>query len=104
MSKAKRAGFSGERLRLLDRVLREEYVEAGQVPNALIQIWRRGELVHASTAGYLDVEQKTPIRDDAIFRIYSMTKPITGTALLMLMEEGKIDLEDEVSRFIPSWK
>jgi len=104
MSKAKRAGFSGERLRLLERVLREDYLATGDVPNAMIQVWRRGELVHHSANGFLDVEARTTIREDAIFRIYSMTKPITGTAILMLMEDGKIDLDDEVSRFIPSWK
>ncbi|HEY0853511.1 MAG TPA: serine hydrolase domain-containing protein [Devosia sp.] len=97
------AGFSAERLGRLDRVLKQHYVEAGDIPNAAIQIWRGGELAHSGMWGWLDVERRTPIREDAIFRIYSMTKPITGVALLMLMEEGLIDLDDDVSRFIPAF-
>jgi CubicO group peptidase (beta-lactamase class C family) len=103
MSAAARAGFSAERLNVLDRVLREDYVERGEVPNAAIQVWRRGELAHAGLWGHADIESRTPLREDSIFRIYSMTKPITGVAILMLMEQGLLDLEDEVSRFIPAF-
>jgi len=98
-----KAGFSAERLGRLDRVLREDYVASGEVPNAMIQIWRGGELAHGGMWGFMDVERGTPIRDDAMFRIYSMTKPITGAAVLILMEDGKIDLDDEVIRFIPGF-
>src|SRR5690606_5813426 len=93
------AGFSAERLGQLDRVLKEHYVERGEIPNATIQVWRGGELAHGGQWGWMDVERRTPIREDAIFRIYSMTKPITGVALLMLMEAGLIDLDDEVARY-----
>jgi CubicO group peptidase (beta-lactamase class C family) len=103
MSAAARAGFSAQRLQLLDRVLREDYVERREVPNAMIQVWRRGELAHQGMWGHMDLEHGTPIREDAIFRIYSMTKPITGAAILMLMEDGLLDLEDEVARFIPAF-
>jgi CubicO group peptidase (beta-lactamase class C family) len=96
-------GFSSERLSHLDRVLREDYVASGELPNAMIEIWRGSERVHTGMSGWMDVERGTPIREDAIFRIYSMTKPITGVALLMLMEEGLIDLDDDVSRFIPAF-
>jgi CubicO group peptidase (beta-lactamase class C family) len=103
MSVAERAGFSAERLQRLDRVLREDYVGRSEVPNAMIQVWRRGELAHQGMWGSMDLERGTPIREDAIFRIYSMTKPITGAAILMLMEEGLLDLDDDVSRFIPAF-
>jgi len=103
MTAAARAGFSAERLQVLDRVLREDYVERGEVPNAMVQVWRGGELAHAGMWGHADREAGTPIREDAIFRIYSMTKPITGVAILMLMEQGLLDLDDEVSRFIPAF-
>jgi len=103
MTAAARAGFSAERLQVLDRVLAEDYVERGEVPNAMVQVWRGGELAHSGLWGHADREAKTPIREDAIFRIYSMTKPITGVAVLMLMEQGLLDLDDEVSRFIPAF-
>jgi len=103
MSAAARAGFSAERLQTLDRVLREDYVERGEVPNAMVQVWRHGELAHQGMWGHADIEQGTPIRDDSIFRIYSMTKPITGVAILMLMEQGRLDLDDDVARFIPAF-
>ena len=103
MSAAARAGFSAERLQVLDRVLREDYVERGEVPNAMIQVWRRGELAHAGHWGHADREAGTPVREDSIFRIYSMTKPITGVAILMLMEQGLLDLDDDVARFIPAF-
>jgi CubicO group peptidase (beta-lactamase class C family) len=101
MSAAANLGFSAERLSTLDRVLSEDYVQRGDVPCAAIQVWRGGELAHAGAWGHADRESGAPIRDDSIYRIYSMTKPITGTAILMLMEDGAIDLDDDVARFIP---
>lgn len=98
------AGFSPERLSRLDRVLERDYIDRHEVPCIDLRIWRRGGMVHSFRAGWMEVERGAPLREDAIYRIYSMTKPITGVAILLLMEEGKIDLEDEVSRFIPSWK
>lgn len=104
MSKPERVGLSRERLAILDRHLREAYVDGGRLPGTLTQIWRRGELAHVGMSGMMDRERATPMREDAIFRIYSMTKPITAVALLMLMEEGRIGLDDDVVRYIPSWK
>ncbi|MGZ5937422.1 MAG: serine hydrolase domain-containing protein, partial [Rhizomicrobium sp.] len=68
------------------------------------QVWRRGELAHNGMAGSMDLERKKPWREDAIVRIYSMTKPITSVALMMLVEEGKLGLEDNVHTHIPSWE
>src|SRR5579862_4737091 len=104
MSKPKSAGFSSSRLATLDRVMKERYVDGGFLPGILTQIYRRGELAHTGMAGMMDIERKKPMREDAIFRIYSMTKPITSVALMMLVEEGAIGLDDAVHTYIPSWK
>ncbi|MEO6396201.1 MAG: serine hydrolase domain-containing protein [Devosia sp.] len=97
------AGFSADRLALLDRVLKERYVDAGLLPGTLIQIWRRGELAHTALCGVVDTERQKPMHEDAIFRIYSMTKPVVGVALLILMEEARIALRDEVARYVPQF-
>jgi CubicO group peptidase (beta-lactamase class C family) len=93
-------GFSGERLARIPRFL-EDQVAAGHLPGALTLIWRRGGVAHSSMVGQMDMGRATPMRADAIFRLYSMTKPVTAVALLMLMEEGRIALDDPVARFIP---
>ena len=94
-------GFSGDRLARLPRYF-EAQIEAGLLPGALAMIWRRnGSIVTAR--GSMDLARSAPIRVDTIFRLYSMTKPITAVALLMLMEEGKIALDDPVAKFIPEF-
>jgi CubicO group peptidase (beta-lactamase class C family) len=67
-------------------------------------IFRRGALAHTGLSGSMDLERDKPMREDAIFRIYSMSKPITAVALMMLAEEGLIGLDDDVATHIPSWK
>jgi CubicO group peptidase (beta-lactamase class C family) len=67
-------------------------------------VFRRGELVHTGMAGHMDLARDKPMAEDAIFRIYSMTKPITAVALMMLVEEGALGLDDAVATHIPSWK
>ena len=104
MTKPESAGFSSSRLKTLDQVMKSRYVDSGILPGTLTQIYRKGECVHTSAAGVMDIERNKPMREDAIFRIYSMTKPITAVALMMLAEEGKIGLEDDVHTHIPSWK
>jgi len=104
MSAAERVGLSPARLANLDRMLKEKYVDRGRLPGTLTQVWRRGELAHTSMIGSMDLERGKPMREDAIFRIYSMTKPITAVALMMLVEEGRIGLGDDVATYIPSWK
>ena len=78
-------------------------MDQDQLPGALTLIWRRGQLAYSSLVGQMDLGRATPMRADAIFRLYSMTKPITVVALLMLMEEGRIALDDPVTRFIPGF-
>ena len=63
---------------------------------------RKGELAFAETCGKADVERNKPMRPDTIFRIYSMTKPLTSTAIMMLYEEGRFQLDDPISKFIPA--
>ena len=104
MGSAERAGMSPQRLAVLDRIMKERYVDSGALPGIQILIHRDGELAHTSVAGVMDIERAKPIHDDAIFRIYSMSKPITAVALMMLVEEGKLGLEDDVHAHIPSFE
>ena len=80
-----------------------DYVEAGHAPGFVTLVARDGQVVHLECCGYRDVEARLPMREDTIFRIYSMTKPITSVALMMLYERGKFQLHDPVSRFIPAF-
>jgi CubicO group peptidase (beta-lactamase class C family) len=104
MTTAERVGLSSERLALLDRVMKERYVDSATLPGFHAMIYRDGELAHDSCVGMMDIERATPVGDDTIFRIYSMSKPITAVALMMLVEEGKLGLDDDVHVHIPSWK
>jgi CubicO group peptidase (beta-lactamase class C family) len=104
MPKPEALGFSSARLAHLDRFLKERYIETGKLAGTQVMIARRGEIVHQSIAGLADRERNTPVRDDTIFRIYSMSKPITSVAFMMLVEEGLVALDDPVHRFIPSWR
>ena len=97
-------GMSGERLARIDRFLVERYVGAGKLPGAQLLVARDGRVVHQTLLGHADLEAGRPLREDAIVRIYSMTKPITSVAFMMLVEEGKVALDDPVHRFIPSWR
>ena len=96
-------GFDPRRLQRMDEAIARNYVETGAIPGALTMVWRKGELVWRSTSGMIDLGRGLPVREDSIFRLYSMTKPITAVALLMLMEEGQIGLDDPVSRYIPGF-
>jgi CubicO group peptidase (beta-lactamase class C family) len=101
---AEGAGMSARRLQAMEAWLNERYVAAGRLPGTVTQVYRRGRLVHASVLGSMDRERGRPMREDAIFRIYSMTKPITSVAFMTLVERGLVGLDDPVSRFIPGWK
>lgn len=95
-------GVDPDRLARIDAVT-HDYVDSGKFPCVQFVLARRGEVVHHDLYGHADVEDGRPIRDDSIYRIYSMTKPITSVALMMLYEEGKVLLENPVSRFIPAF-
>src|SRR5437899_2676652 len=97
-------GLSGERLARIDRHLQENYIEPGKIAGAVMLVARRGKIAHLSALGTRDRERKHAMTDDTIFRFYSMTKPITSVALMMLVEEGRCALLDPVHRYIPSWE
>jgi CubicO group peptidase (beta-lactamase class C family) len=102
--KPETVGMSSARLARLDEVMKRRYVDGGYLPGMLTYIYRKGHLVHTALCGQMDIERGKPMREDAIFRIYSMSKPITAVALMMLVEEGLIGLDDIVHSHIPAWK
>ncbi len=97
-------GFDGDRLARIDRFLQERYIEPRRLAGTLLLVARRGELVHRSVLGHASLEDGRRLEEDTIFRIYSMTKPLTSIALMMLVEEGRIALDDPVAQWIPSWQ
>src|SRR5471030_1183937 len=96
-------GMSSERLQRVNDVIKS-YIDSNQISGAVTMVSRKGRIAHFEAQGLMDLEAKTPMRKDAIFRMASMSKPVTGVAILMLMEEGKLRLTDPVSRFIPEFK
>jgi len=96
-------GVSSERLHRITQVV-QQYIDGKQISGAIAVVARRGRIVHFEATGLMDIEKRAAMRKDAIFRMASMTKPITGVAILMLVEEGKVRLTDPVSRFIPEFK
>ena len=98
------AGMSQPALDRLEAHLKRRYIEAGRFPGTQLLVYRRGKMVHNHVQGFADVERKIPLQDDSIFRIYSMTKPITSVAFMMLFEEGKVALDEPVHSYIPEWK
>ena len=96
-------GFSAERLERI-RPMLQGYVDDGRIAGFLTVVARRGKIVHFETIGMQDIENKKPIERDTIFRIYSMSKPITSVAVMMLYEEGHFQLDTPASKFIPEFK
>jgi CubicO group peptidase (beta-lactamase class C family) len=95
-------GFDPSRLARIDEVT-HAYVDDGRFPFVQLVVSRRGEIVHHDRYGFADRDSDRPIRDDCIVRVYSMTKPVTSVALMMLYEQGKVLLEDPVARYLPSF-
>ncbi len=102
--KPETVGMSSVRLARLDEVMKRRYVDGGYLPGMLTYVYRKGQLVHTAICGRMDIERGKKMREDAIFRIYSMSKPITAVALMMLVEEGLIGLDDAVHSLIPGWQ
>ena len=97
-------GMSKSALDRIDVHLKANYIDSGRFPGAQLMVYRRGKVVHMSSQGYADVAREVPVKDDTIYRIYSMTKPITSVAFMMLLEEGRVALDEPVSKYIPEWK
>jgi CubicO group peptidase (beta-lactamase class C family) len=95
-------GFDGDRLRRIDRHF-ERYVDDGRLPGYLALVAREGRIAHVASAGRRDLETGAPVELDTLWRVYSMTKPITTVAAMMLWEEGAFELKDPVERFIPAF-
>lgn len=93
-----------DRLARIEGFLQSAYIDTGRLPGTLLRVLHKGETVYQSLLGHADVAHGRPLADDTIFRIYSMTKPITSIALMMLVEEGKLQIDDPVHRYIPAWK
>ncbi len=98
------AGMSARALGRISDHLMQRYIEPGKIAGALPVVFRKGSLAYCEPLGRMDIERDKPMRDDTIFRIYSMTKPITSVALMMLYEDGRFQLNDPVHRFIPQWR
>ena len=93
-------GMSSERLdRIGERM--QAYVDSGEIPGALAMVMRRGKVVYSDEWGFADREKKVPMKPDTLFRIYSMTKPITGVGVMILHEEGHFQLTDPVAKYLP---
>jgi CubicO group peptidase (beta-lactamase class C family) len=98
------AGMDGARLQRIDEHLARNYVDAGKIAGCEVVVARHGEVAHWTSIGSRDLERSQPVGDDTIWRIYSMSKPITGVALMSLYEHGLFQLNDPVHRFIPEWR
>jgi CubicO group peptidase (beta-lactamase class C family) len=103
MSKPEAVGISTERLRRVQDAVQRE-IENGTISGAVSLVARDGRVVHFEAQGVRDIESRAPMTKDTIFRIASMTKPVTAVAVLMMVEQNKIRLDDQVSRFIPAFK
>src|SRR5262245_59392686 len=100
---AKAAGFLPEKLAEIDRLLKSA-VESRQIAGGAALVARRGKIVHLATAGMQDAEAGVPISEATIYRIASMTKPVTSVAAMMLVEEGRLSLDDPLSKHLPEFK
>ena len=100
-AKPEEVGLSSERLGRLTQMLRTN-IDAGEIPGAVLLIARRGKIAYFESLGLLDPQAKTPMRKDAIFRIYSMSKPITTVAAMMLFEDARFALNEPVGKYLPA--
>ena len=102
-TKPEAVGFSQERL---DRIhtLVGKRIDAGEISGAVMLVARKGQIAYLDVQGTMDVDSKKPMTRDSVFRMASMTKPVIGTSIMMLLEEGKLRLDDPISRFIPEFK
>ena len=96
-------GFSSERLERIHQTM-QRHIDAGNITGAVTLVARGGRIAHFEAHGLMDLDAETPMRKDAVFRIMSMTKPVTAVAVLMLLEEGKLRLSDRASTFLPEFK
>jgi CubicO group peptidase (beta-lactamase class C family) len=97
-------GLDAARLERITDHIERNYIASGKIAGCQVTVTRHGHTAYFRSFGQMDLERGKPMADDAIFRIYSMTKPITSIALMQLYERGYFQLNDPVSRYVPSWK
>ncbi|MGI9295844.1 MAG: serine hydrolase domain-containing protein, partial [Pseudomonadales bacterium] len=97
-------GLCPERLQRIALHIDQRYIEAGRIAGALTLVARRGRVAYLNCQGMANVEQQKPVQEDTLFRIYSMTRPITLVGLMMLYEAGHFQLSDPVHRYIPEFR
>jgi CubicO group peptidase (beta-lactamase class C family) len=102
-AKPEQTGLSSERLARIHEMV-QHHVDVHDISGAVTLVARNGKVAHFEAHGLMDIEAKKPMSKDSLFWIMSMTKPVVGTSILMLMEEGRVRLTDPVSRFIPEFK
>jgi CubicO group peptidase (beta-lactamase class C family) len=99
-----RVGLSAQALRRIESHFSRRYIETEKIPGALVVVARHGKVALVSAMGRMDVERDKPLREDTLFRIYSMTKPVTSVALMQLYERGAFQLGDPVHKWIPAFE
>ena len=104
-AKPEEVGFSSQRLEKIGQAFKKE-IDEGKIPGAVIMIARKGKVAYHESFGYQDkvIEAPKPMAKDTIFRIYSMTKPLASVAVMILMEDGRLQLTDPVSKFLPEFR
>jgi len=102
-AKPEEVGVSSERLARIRPAL-QKFIDQRKVPNLVTLVARHGKVVHFDAQGYMDFDSQKPASKDTIFRLYSNSKPITGVATMILYEEGLLNLDDPVSKYIPAFK
>ena len=103
VAKPESVGMSTQRLEKITATLAQDVADK-KLPGAVVMVARKGKLVYSHTFGSLNNASAGSMQTDSIFRIYSMTKPLVSTALMMLVEDGLVQLTDPVSKFLPSFK
>jgi CubicO group peptidase (beta-lactamase class C family) len=102
-AKPEDVGLSTQRLARIHSMV-ARHVDLGDITGAVMLVARKGQIAYVDVQGVMDLESKKPVARDTIFRMASMTKPVIGTAIMMLLEEGKLRVDDPVSKFIPEFK
>src|SRR5579864_2471554 len=98
------SGLAVDRLQRITDHLNRNYIEPGKITGCQAAVARHGRLAYFKSLGLADRERDKPVADDTIFRLYSMTKPVTSVALMTLYEQGYFQLNDPVHKFVPEWR
>jgi CubicO group peptidase (beta-lactamase class C family) len=103
VGKPEEVGLSSERLQRVAQMIQRR-IAAGDLAGAVVAIARKGRVAYVNAQGVMDLDTKQPMSSSSMFRIASMTKPVVGVGVMMMVEEGKLRLNDPVSRYIPEFR